>query len=622
MQLKSGLKYIFVSFSIMLAACNSGTGNSSEQINSQIKLKLLKKDNIDKMDINWTVDNNVKSDELNSSLKDMGWHIITMTVSSIDEKTQPTPVQGLLMGIYPTPPINLGQKILTQDINCANAVFSKVGDSCSAYFKLDYDTSKGSGIPVQFPIQMTAKGDISAVLSFTSTLNSNNSIVDYRKVNNFESQYYSGSMVASNPNAYQILLVQNGSSFPIDLTKIPTPSNPIFSIMHRTTPINSNDPYYGTVAECSLVSNPNIGQVNVLSNLNDSCIIIYKAAPSSLNTKETDSIEIGSNASNFFPVWGNKYILKAIYTTNTPIPPKSFTSLNGNFHTLLPFNSFDFSYYFHPVNLSVLRGSTTKTLIIPIDDNNIAVNMPVLTDKGKNIITSITHPTPEGTNMSGINSRVQNPCDFIYSKITANAFAYKALTFNDIFVLKFDIDTNQNCRQRYKEQFGVSVNLSRYDNIVYSHSDECSGTPSDFSVKVTGGCENNNCNYAITSTINARGWCRSTTSSTETLSFTKPLAFVLADLNSDNATPISFAGIGGQHSNGSMGSIYKPIAENVNCDTNGLCTANGTFSDIATSYDMGYQIILNQNDVLKDGVIKFNRSSGYELSNFNIDIGD
>ena len=44
------------------------------------------------MDINWVIDNGVNQISLNSSLKDSGWHLLTLNVARIGADTKPTPV--------------------------------------------------------------------------------------------------------------------------------------------------------------------------------------------------------------------------------------------------------------------------------------------------------------------------------------------------------------------------------------------------------------------------------------------------------------------------------------------------------------------------------------------------
>ena len=462
---------------IMLAACNSGVSRQINSNNSSLKSadQAFKHNRDGKIDVTWTIDNLVKPQDLNNSLKDLGWHLVTLSVSSADSSTVPTPVEGLLAEIYPAPPIKRGQRILLQDINCATAVFSQVGDSCSAYFKLDYDSSIGENNPVLFPVKMVPQGKIKTTLNFMASYQPNTSMTDYRAVNSFESQYYSASALASNKNAYQIYLVQNGSTPALEITTLQEPLNPIFKLMHRSS-VGNNDPYYGAQTECALNSNPDLRQSSKLAKLNESCILVYNAAATATNAMESDLISVASDSANSFPYWSNRYSLVANYTNGTPLPNSLITEPSATLHEELPFNNFILSYNFTPQPLlPILPGSHSQALILP-EGTTIWNGETILSSNGTpTTVTNIVPQFPDGTWLSSDYTSV-NACGGTYASAGATAVAYAAITRQGAVQIRLNINSSGHCGSPAPSQFSVNIPLSGYSNTLYHIDDTgCDG---------------------------------------------------------------------------------------------------------------------------------------------------
>lgn len=333
------IKLLVLGMSVLMSACNSGQLSSAPSAKNTLssKLKSLTSVYAADIDIVWTVDNVVPQNSLNSSLRDMGWHLVTMSVSRVGEGIKPIAVGGLLAGIYPTPSPNVGQNIEIQDVNCNSAIFTKAGDSCSAYFRLKYDLNKGTTKAVTFPIEMAPKStDLAAYLTFTAKVDPTISIADYRFANRAENKYYGSEKLAGDKYRYQVQVVENGSLFPVSITTLQIPTNPLFKVVHR---VNSTiDPYYGEQAECSTNENTTLKQIYQLKNLTESCITIYQAATTSTVAKATESLQVTSNASYFFPTWNNKYKLMANYVNANPEQPQTISGnqmqiVSGNAHS-------------------------------------------------------------------------------------------------------------------------------------------------------------------------------------------------------------------------------------------------------------------------------------------------
>lgn len=255
------------------------------------------------LDTLWTIDGENTS-VARSTLKDLGWHLITVTVIKTDALTTPVAVKGLRGIISPKPPIDLGQKIDIKDINCESAIFGKVGDSCSAYFRFDYNhlNNQVGDEGIQFPAEIGANSypKIPGTVTLDRNINPNSLVADVRTISPVESAYYSGLNVATNSNLYHIAFIQNGLYNPINITSFATSDNPVFTLINRTTG-DDNDPVYGSYAQCTASSNPLLKQVNSLINLNDSCLLIYKAAENGNNLVEELQITANTNAHYSFP---------------------------------------------------------------------------------------------------------------------------------------------------------------------------------------------------------------------------------------------------------------------------------------------------------------------------------
>ncbi len=621
-------KYAIILLLFILVSCNGGSNpNHSGKQLLQNKSKISIKANIDSMSIDWTVDN-TSPDDINTTLKDMGWHLITITVSSVDKTIKPIPVEGLLATIYPEPSVNVGQQIQIKDINCESAVFSKVGDSCSAYFKLSYDTSKGTDNQVMFSVQMAPKGNIAGVLSFSSAVKPFESIANYRAVNPIENKYYSGTNIATNKNSYQILLIQNASLQPINITKLSALTNQIFTLIHRSMASGNNDPYYGNESECSLSANPSNGQVNTLTNLYDSCITVYKAPETSSSEQETERIEIATDARYFYPSWSNKYNLIAQYINGAPLPAQAISQTDGSFFEPLPVKNFTITYNFTPEKLSIYKGSIQKRIILNNSDRLFKDDM-ILTNIGPASIASFEQEFPVGKLLGKDNVSV-NACGgaYAYADVTAKAFVNGRIEFD------FDIQSNAHCANGDRAIFNYLTSEDGYFNMqVYALNDRGCGNPGDnwdigAYTTLTGVCSENWCNYIVLVRAHhggAPGQCQDTQDRSFELSFAKPNSHWILQLNSTSEAPINFAAQGGQYSEGKINGLPTQINQApITCNNDGMCTAVDIHTSNTTGRDISYMLQLNRvhGSTFNNGIIQFERSSGYDLSSFNLRINN
>ena len=252
------LKYSYILLLCLLTACENKMGSTTND--GKLGTKVNSFINKPRMNIDWTIDGSPANGSGGQLLQDQGWHLITMTVADAESKTEPVEVKGILSAVYPKPDKDVGQEIPIVDVNCKDAIFSKVGDSCSAYARLAFDETKAGLNKVPFNIQMAPAGNITALLSFSTAVRQDISIGNIRPVLPSESKYYTGSTIISNKLSYRILLVQNNSHFPFSLTTLNQTSS-TFDLMHRTSNSES-DPIYGKYPECSLTTNEKLLQVN------------------------------------------------------------------------------------------------------------------------------------------------------------------------------------------------------------------------------------------------------------------------------------------------------------------------------------------------------------------------
>ena len=268
---------------------------------------------------------------------DMAWHLLTMTVDKKME-SKPIPVNGLQYAIYPIPIKDRGESVAIEDVNCKTAIFEKVGDSCSAYVRVTYDTSTGIDNPPVVQVQFAPNSYYSESLNAMLTVSVKPLLTisqgDYRVILPIESKYYVGSALVSNPNQYQLINMKNISLPPLTITQISPIVNPTFTLINRQR-ADSSDPYYGPFSECSLTANPGLNQVNSLPNLDSECILVYKANNASTQTIETESVSLATDAYITSPWTMNTLELTANYVTGKPIPENtengsSFTVTSGS----------------------------------------------------------------------------------------------------------------------------------------------------------------------------------------------------------------------------------------------------------------------------------------------------
>lgn len=353
------LSTLFTILSILIIGCNNagstGTVNKPNLSTNNLKLhnsSLLTSTN-QTMDTQWTVDGK-SGITLNSQLHDLGWHLLTISVSKIGSNTQSTPVGGLQ---YVLQDQSRGQKIDFQDISCTNAIFSKVGDSCSTYFRLDYNHMPEDINPINFNVEIGTNSypNIPNTLSFNSKIEPKISTINIRSIESIESRYLASSTLTTNSRHYHIILVQNASYNPITIANITSTNNTIFHIVDRVTGDN-NDPIYGQYPECSLNNNTNLQQVNTLNSINDSCLLIYKSTDSGTSTLETSAITISHSAVEDFPTINNIIKLNEAYwvTCENALKPALDTAHNlcNNYAANNNLNLDTGTVNFNPVELS------------------------------------------------------------------------------------------------------------------------------------------------------------------------------------------------------------------------------------------------------------------------------
>lgn len=331
-------KLFIVIVALMISACKEKANTNLEQsakerleYSKNAVAKMKAKFHTD-IEVNWYVDEHIDDTDLTFYFHDMSWHLITMEVSAVNHYTTPIRVESIVATIYPKPLVDVGQRVEVEDINCSIAIFSKVGDKCSFYIKINYDTSKVAE-RVDFPVQVYTKGELPALLAFNASIKPNQSAFSIRPIASIENKYYVGEEILKEKNSYKIVALQNGFLFPILITRLSQPQNKHFSLMNRKD--NSDkDPYYGDFAQCSVYNNANLKQINELVALDDFCLLIFKVDTVSGKSFERDIIYIDSNAYNTFPDVGH-FALYASYGGGIQprlIQGKEFTVLQGSTH--------------------------------------------------------------------------------------------------------------------------------------------------------------------------------------------------------------------------------------------------------------------------------------------------
>lgn len=615
---------------MIISSCNSGNASlSTNKLNSSNLKKIDVGATVD-MDIKWTVDGVVPENALNSSLRDMGWHLVTMSVARIGNNVKPIAVDGLLAGIYPAPSPNLGQSIEIHDVNCNSAVFSKVGDSCSSYFKLKYDLNKGRTKTVAFPVQMAPKSnELSSLLSFTAKVDPTISIADYRFANVNEEQYYAAPKIISEKHRYIIQVVENGSLSPVKLTTLQQPNNPLFDVVHRTSALN--DPYYGNNKECALSDNYEVQQVNQLTDLTESCIVIYRAATTSTVSEAVDKLAISSSANYFFPTWNDKFKLRAIYTVGTNLPDHNISqnNLTGVVDRWLPFNKYQLSFNIYANKIAdVLQNENNPRALLVKDGTDIsnreifAVNHVNQIERGS--ITGAYYKFADGSQLSSGDASV-GACGGASANSSAQAISYKTLTQQGLVRIHMQNNSNGDCGGWFNSAIDLNVPMDWFDQEVYSRNQKgCGGNNWDIGgfVRVRGGCDSVNCNYEVAVTAKHGGvgnQCKDSQTRTYNLTFPRPNTNIYLATSGINSYPtqIFYGGTRFSLGMGASGNIcnstnYEAFTYN----------GNGNFAIGASCYGnpymtMNYAISPGAGQQLTSGVVKFNRSSGYDLVDFN-----
>lgn len=293
--------------SILITGCNNAGGSASniktlKLNNSSEPNQTLHKSTVTMtatMNTVWSVDG-FPEDVARSQLHDLGWHLITITVTKVDNNTQSTPVGGLQYIIGDN---SKQQHIEIEDINCNNAVFSKYGDSCSAYFRMDYarDLNDLSSVPFSnIEIATNAYPNIPHTFALNTRVDPKISVLNLRKVSPVESKYFLASELITNPKQYHIVLVQNASINSINIESIINTNSNIFSLVTRNDGI-TDDSVYGKYKQCLIANNTESSTSTTLNELNDSCLLIYRSSNVGTKTIESSTVTLGSNAITKFP---------------------------------------------------------------------------------------------------------------------------------------------------------------------------------------------------------------------------------------------------------------------------------------------------------------------------------
>lgn len=648
-KLKPILTIITATF--ILSGCNGGNSSSPSNLNNlspALKSQKLNALEAADMDITWTVDKVVKENSLNSSLRDMGWHLLTMTVARIGSSTPPTNVDGILSSVYPKPSPNVGQTVETQDINCQSAVFSKVNDTCSIYFRLTYDTSKGTTNVVKFPVQFTPKGNIPALMTFTAPVNPAISIADYRFTIPAESKYYSAPLVAADKRRYQILTAENGSLYPISITTLQQPTNPLFKIIHRTTS-DASDPYYGANAECVTAGNVSLNQINHLDKLLDSCIVIYQAAATSTVPRASNELQIATDASYFFPTWGNKFDLYADYTNANPeqtqtIYGNQMSITSGTAHasgsamimdsvgsleytavTKNPVNAVTIDDFIRPAaatgSAAVINQFSGTLYYDPYAGQApLPVNKPLLVTTNassltQTTVTQIGEMTPDNQVYT---ANIEGGCP-IHASVKVNKEEFKR--YNQVFTNTYY--AGNGIDQSYAGNIGVYNGTTE---IVHRDIRSNTWTNSLMGYYTGNGCKSlgmggGTCfiNFPVVWRFYNLGEAQPRKcDQSVTISFPYPDYRNYETLSTPIPQPIAYVGNGGQSYQAGIGSTlssYTPSYQVNGAPSNGVLVGSYHLTT-APAQQVKFKLNLNSGDVFYNTNLSFARSEGYDLTTF------
>lgn len=622
------LKFIpvLLSSAYLLTGCNSGTSSgvtpATNQNNLVAQTQKLKSSDIG---INYTLDGETLSTQTDN-WNDMGWHILTLTVTSAPQGQSPIPVQGIWSSIgSPENPAIDGEALAVQDINCNSATFAKVGDTCSAYVKVSYDYANHPNAKPIITVNFAPNNyqSLPVLIQAHDWIKPQVTVGIYRAVNPIESQYYSGNNVKANISQYSILLMQNGSLSPITVSTVGIPHNSnAFQIIHRT--VSGNDPNYGTNNECSITPNQSIGQVSALSSLNASCIIVYKANDTSTQSDIYDSIAIGSTAERSFPSGATSYNMHAHYVVASPIPNQGFNSIKGSFNTPLPIDQFQISYNFTPNRLPILPGSNGTSLILP-DGTNVWNGEQILTSLGApTTISSVQQQSPDG-NISP-NSGSVTACGGAWASANGVITQTHTLTNQGVVKISLNIDSDALCGGTSEQHTMFELPFSGYNNQIYSVDQKgCGGNNWDIGgyATLSGSCNGSWCSYNLAVSAShggVGGQCHDYETTNIPFSFPQPTTNNIASLNGGDSSSITFAAQGGQVMYGAIGTSSGQIPQSVSCDASNTCNVVGTYSNGQSANGMSYQIGLNQGDVLNNGMVQFTRLDGYNLNTFTMQV--
>ncbi len=631
------------------------------------------------MNIAWSIDGLPLG--TSTDMYDTSTHLLTLTAAGMPAPlATPVPVKGVQAIFNPVPTDNRGESITVTDINCKDAVFSKNGDTCSVYLRVSYDTSISPG-ESKAPVMFTqfATGDypeISGVLSINYMPLFEYPQGDYRVVSPIETKYYTGSAVASNPNQYQILSMQNLANPPLTITNITKLTNTTFTLLNRESS-GASDPYYGAYSQCALTANTALNQVNYLPGIGSECLLVYQAATSSNHAIESDSISLETDAGVTAPWSVNTLKLLANYVTGESIPYQTtlgakFLVEVGSAHSsgtsmiandggayldsgtinpsATPFNLVNVSYDFKPKNFEQAPYGTSyyQNGVINIANQEIyscsggiCGYSPTLF-AGQQILTdaSSTNPVTAGkvtqvitSGSSASNSGSVTACGGAWTSSSASITSSVDLVHQGKVHLHMDNNSTGACGSYSPQSYDADIPLTGYSSTIYNVDNTgCGGNQWDIGGTVSIGsgvcgsyASGGNCSYTVTVTAHhggVSGQCQDTQTKTFTLNYVQPLIYMqlsqLSNFNEQGKSAI-IVGLPGQAMSAMLGTQSGMIAQTVNCSQSiGACTANGLYSNGLSATSMIYDIWLNSGDELKKGTVNFTPSNGYTFSDFTI----
>lgn len=320
----------------LLSSCIGGKQNLLNNSGSvfDTSSKKLHHVNDNAITVDWAVDGDNDVEGINVSLKDSSWHLMTIKVTDIDRVVNPVKVGKIMSWFYYKPPVDAGQSVEIKDIDCEQSLFANVGDMCSFYFRFQYKSTTADSI--LFPVQFATDAPFKE-FRVTAALDPKRPVALFRFAEYNEAKYYGADAVKNNKKQYKILVAKNGSSFPVNFLNIAAPKdNSSIQVVHRNNESNT-DNYYRNNFECSIKNNPQSLQSNQLKNLDEECIIVYKANEKNVIATDSQNIVINTNVDNFFPRKSNQYVLTAHYVKpnidpNQEIAGKYVSVTSGSAH--------------------------------------------------------------------------------------------------------------------------------------------------------------------------------------------------------------------------------------------------------------------------------------------------